>query len=289
MNNYYSVYKGNTPGIYDTWEQCKKSITGFKKPIYRKFSTYQEAADFYENGPLNKNNDCNLILDLDNTNIDNYELIFTDGGCINNGKSNAKAAFGVYFGDNHKLNASVLLEGKQTNNSAELSGIIYALQNVHLFINNGKQICIITDSDYCLKVIKKYIYKTTPPTDFSKLLNVPNYLLIQEIYKLIYENQNINYSLFKIEDMLKFKHIHSHTGLNDKLSLGNDQADRLVALALNINTDNKKIYLNVSYNEREDAKQYGAKWDIKKKKWYILDSHDEIKKTYLIQKYNISF
>lgn len=30
-----------------------------------------------------------------------------------------------------------------------------------------------------------------------------------------------------------------------------------------------KTYLNVPYSEKEDAKKLGAKWDIKKKKWYI--------------------
>ena len=31
----------------------------------------------------------------------------------------------------------------------------------------------------------------------------------------------------------------------------------------------KKIYLNVPYSEKDEAKKLGAKWDAKNKKWYI--------------------
>lgn len=32
-----------------------------------------------------------------------YVIVFTDGACENNGKPNAKAGIGVWFGDNHQL------------------------------------------------------------------------------------------------------------------------------------------------------------------------------------------
>ena len=34
---YYAVHKGKKPGIYNTWEDCKKQIDGFSGPIYKKF------------------------------------------------------------------------------------------------------------------------------------------------------------------------------------------------------------------------------------------------------------
>lgn len=284
---FYSVHKGNVPGIYDTWEECKKSIFGYKKPIYRKFIEYKDAVDFYEKG---NNNDTiyKFIFDINSHNINDFKLIFTDGGCINNGKENSKAAYGVFFDEDHPLNTSVLLEGKQTNNSAELNGIVYALENIHTFINENIKICIITDSDYCLKVIKKYV-STSNNIDFNKLTNVPNIILIQKIFNLIYKNDNINYSIISIDNMLKFKHIYSHTGLSDKLSIGNEKADKLVSNALNNNNTNphikKRIYINVPFNLKDEAKTYGAKWDFKKKKWFIFDDLDEVKKTYLIKKF----
>ena len=44
---YYAVKKGNQPGIYNSWDECKTAVTGFSQPIFRKFSTFEEASEFY--------------------------------------------------------------------------------------------------------------------------------------------------------------------------------------------------------------------------------------------------
>ena len=36
----------------------------------------------------------------------------------------------------------------------------------------------------------------------------------------------------------------------------------------------EKIYLNVPFNEKDEAKKYGCKWDVNEKKWYILDNNN---------------
>ena len=40
---------------------------------------------------------------LDFIREDGFMLVYTDGACENNGKPNAKAGIGVWFGDNHPL------------------------------------------------------------------------------------------------------------------------------------------------------------------------------------------
>lgn len=40
---YYAVRVGRKPGIYSTWEQCKKQVNGFSKAAYKSFETLQEA------------------------------------------------------------------------------------------------------------------------------------------------------------------------------------------------------------------------------------------------------
>ena len=35
-----------------------------------------------------------------------------------------------------------------------------------------------------------------------------------------------------------------------------------------IDNSSDKIYLNVPFENKDFAKEYGAKWDIHKKKWY---------------------
>ena len=52
--------------------------------------------------------------------------VFTDGSCSNNGRKNAKAGFGVYFGENDPRNVSkrVPSESRQTNNVGEIMALI---------------------------------------------------------------------------------------------------------------------------------------------------------------------
>jgi ribonuclease HI len=48
MENYYVVKKGHRPGIYKTWLECKEAVEGFKGPIYKKFSSFDEANTFFK-------------------------------------------------------------------------------------------------------------------------------------------------------------------------------------------------------------------------------------------------
>jgi ribonuclease HI len=43
---YYVVKVGRTPGIYFNWEDCKKMVEGYPKPVYRGFETLEEAENF---------------------------------------------------------------------------------------------------------------------------------------------------------------------------------------------------------------------------------------------------
>ncbi len=43
---YYAVKKGLTPGIFETWEECKASVDGFSGAEYKSFPTMKEAEDY---------------------------------------------------------------------------------------------------------------------------------------------------------------------------------------------------------------------------------------------------
>lgn len=72
--------------------------------------------------------------------------VFTDGACVHNGYPNARAAWAVVFPDHPQYDISGLLEGEQTNNRAEFTAIIRALETtcgpIHVF----------TDSMLALKI-----------------------------------------------------------------------------------------------------------------------------------------
>ena len=101
--------------------------------------------------------------------------------------------------------------------------------------------------------------------------------------------------------------MEAHTNRTDKHSIGNDHADRLANKAVGVDkcpyaqaassegnatynnateyylslhkkTNNKskaqkRIYLNIPYNEKDEAKKLGAKWESSKKSWYILENN----------------
>ena len=79
---------------------------------------------------------------------------------------------------------------------------------------------------------------------------------------------------------LSVRHIDAHTGKQDIHSLGNEEADRLANLAIGQTMcpyqkqepKLKKNYLKVKYEQKDEAKSYGAKWDPSKKKWYYVNT-----------------
>lgn len=75
-------------------------IKGFKNAQYKKFKTKQEAIDY-----MNVDTIENVIKQVEPTIIDSEtskttQYVYCDGSCIHNGKPNAKAGIGIYFGDN---------------------------------------------------------------------------------------------------------------------------------------------------------------------------------------------
>jgi len=54
MGKYYAVRKGLNVGIYETWEECKKQVNGYKGAIYKSFPTRNEAENFLKEGTKKK-------------------------------------------------------------------------------------------------------------------------------------------------------------------------------------------------------------------------------------------
>lgn len=48
-NKYYAVRVGKVPGIYESWEQCKKMIDGYSGAEYKAFANKEDAIAFLEN------------------------------------------------------------------------------------------------------------------------------------------------------------------------------------------------------------------------------------------------
>lgn len=49
-HNYYVVWKGRTPGVYDNWEACKQEVQGFQGALYKGFPDKASADEAYAQG-----------------------------------------------------------------------------------------------------------------------------------------------------------------------------------------------------------------------------------------------
>jgi len=46
-SKFYVVWKGKRPGVYDSWDDCKAAITGYKGAQYKSFATFELAKKAY--------------------------------------------------------------------------------------------------------------------------------------------------------------------------------------------------------------------------------------------------
>lgn len=225
--SYYAVAKGRNNGIYETWAECKKQIDGFTRAKYKKFKTKEEAVEY-----MNKYSSETRDLEPDNKDSEsdykdfnpNYKdfepdyYVYTDGSCTNNGKDNAKAGYGIYFGDNDERNVSEKVIGKQSNNTGELLAIIKTFNIIKKDLKKGKKIAIVSDSIYAIRCATTY-GKKLEKSKWKQ--NIPNKELVKEIY-----------DIYNGVDNIRFIHIMAHTGKKDIHSIGNENADRLENMAI---------------------------------------------------------
>jgi ribonuclease HI len=233
---YYAVANGRTNGIFHTWKECSDSVTGFKSAIYKKFATKEEANEFIQENTAIRHIETlprdHLTLGCPTLGypslgcptmgcppIDYY--VYTDGACSNNGRANACAGIGIYFGPDDPRNLSKpLIHGKQTNNTAELTAIIETFPIIESDIRSGKHVGIATDSEYAIKCVTSYGTKCEKE-GWTKA--IPNKELVQRVYTLYKDLSNVH-----------FIHVPAHTSNQDVHSIGNDGADRLANLAIGL-------------------------------------------------------
>lgn len=204
--------------------------------------------------------------------------VYTDGSCSSNGSAHAKAGMGIYFGADDPRNVSQRVEGKQSNNTAELGAILLARKIIDADVKAGKKIMIVSDSTYAIRAVTTY-GEACATKGWAK--DIPNKDMVRAGYELYKDVKNV-----------RFKHVLGHTEGADIHSVGNDGADRLANMAIGLEScpyasvkssavatrvevlpKTDKIYLNVPYARKEEAKKLGARWDAGAKKWYSAEGN----------------
>ena len=72
---------------------------------------------------------------------------------------------------------------------------------------------------------------------------------------------------------IQYQHIDAHTGLKDRHSIGNENADLLANSSISNVQMKEKIYLEVPFKDKDIVKEKGAKWDKAEGKWYTYESN----------------
>lgn len=62
---YFVVKIGKKEGIYDTWDECKKQVTGVSGAVYKSFKNLEDAELYFKNGEIIENK-FNIDNDIDN-------------------------------------------------------------------------------------------------------------------------------------------------------------------------------------------------------------------------------
>jgi len=144
---------------------------------------------------------------------------------VHNGKPYARAGIGVYFGPNDPRNVSEPIDGKQTNNTAEIKAILRACARLEpelLAAEEGRQYVIVTDSEYAIRCATTYGEKQAAA---GWIAEIPNKDLVKRLYQTITD-----------EPRFVLQKVVAHTGRMDRHSVGNSCADQLAYDAIGMGT-----------------------------------------------------
>lgn len=152
-------------------------------------------------------------------------VIYTDGCALNNGFEDATGGIGVYYGPNNSDNISEPLFGdRQTNQRAELTAIIRALENEVENMSSGPlpKIVIRTDSVYGINCLTEWGDRWEANGWRRKRKRISNLDLIQEGRNLITEYTDSYFDRCGRRPAISFEHVRGHSG-----DPANEAADRL--------------------------------------------------------------
>ena len=127
---YYVVWRGKNPGVYDSWDDCKEQITGYKNAQYKSFSSLSEAKKAFDGSyeefkGVKKGGKAELsAIDLIKIGEPNYHSISVDAASSGNpGKME-------YQGVDTRSKKKLFKQGpfeEGTNNIGEFLAIVHAL------------------------------------------------------------------------------------------------------------------------------------------------------------------
>lgn len=121
-NKYYAVKKGKKTGIFTTWDECKKYVTGFSGAEYKSFKNREDAEKY-----LNKNGQA--VGEIEDCNLE-YAVAYVDGSFDKSTKEYTYGAVIFWNGKQYEFSERFNDEelAKMHNVSGELKGAERAIK-----------------------------------------------------------------------------------------------------------------------------------------------------------------
>lgn len=159
---FYVVWKGFSPGIYDSWEECKLQVTGFPGAEYKSFDS-QEAATRAYRGDYKEQIQLLRSIAMNRRETVNYEAIpdiikdsiAVDGACSGNPGPMEYRGVDVMTGA-EIFHVGPLADG--TNNVAEYLALIHVL--AFLKKTNNTETVVYSDSRTALSWLRNRGHKS---------------------------------------------------------------------------------------------------------------------------------
>ncbi|MFS1502972.1 ribonuclease HI [Vibrio lentus] len=230
---YYVVWKGRTPGIFTTWNECKSQVDGFAGARYKSFPTLGEAESAFGGKassastsgssstkpsvagkpkkakvpPLSEQQISEMPFDI---------KIYTDGACEPN-PGEAGTGLAVYLNNELTELWYGLYQQVGTNNTAELHGLKQAFILAKEKLKAGLSVAIYCDSKYSIDCITKWATGWEKKGWTKSGGEIKNLDIIKPAYALYQE----------LASRITIYHVNGHVGIE-----GNELADRMSIVAI---------------------------------------------------------
>ncbi|MEL0608286.1 ribonuclease H family protein [Vibrio echinoideorum] len=234
---YYVVWKGRTPGIFTTWNECKSQVDGFAGARYKSFPTLGEAESAFGGKTSSASGSASTsgssstkrstagkatkvkVPPLSQQQITDMPFdikIFTDGGCEPN-PGEAGTGLAVYLNNDLTELWYGLYQPMGTNNTAELQGLKQAFIIAKEKLQAGLSVAIYSDSKYSIDCITKWAMGWEKKGWTKSGGEIKNLDIIKPAYAMYQE----------LASQITIHHVNGHVGIE-----GNELADRMSIVAI---------------------------------------------------------
>jgi ribonuclease HI len=180
---YYVVWKGVTPGIYDSWTECQLRIKGYEGALYKSFASQEEANIAFESSPWDYMGKEKKTCNFEGKPPFVLESLAVDAAC--SGNPGDMEYRGVYLATGQQVfKVGPMKQG--TNNIGEFLALVHGLAFLQ---KSGCTMPIYSDSRNAIGWVKQKKCKTKLE---RKAVNEPVFNLIARAEKWLNTNSYSN-------------------------------------------------------------------------------------------------